>query len=192
MTSLTTFLLGNFFFNLKQLSKFEWVFLFFFLTQIWHLTKKRKKKAKWREKIRNKWTRPSKQKKLCWRNKSREKKKNFSPHSQVAFFFLVTNDNKWPMTTSVSFWDKLDLLARMIVLKKKETIRWPNASEVVGEFNQKKTTLLPSIVIVHTSYLSVNWKKKRHFPINFNNSKKSLCFDLSISVKTRFLICPSN
>merc|ERR1711981_188718 len=94
MTSLTTFLLGNFFFNLKQLSKFEWVFLFFFSHTNLTFDKKTQKKAKRREKIRNKWTRPSKQKKLCWRNKSREKKKNFSPHSQIAFFFLVTNDNK--------------------------------------------------------------------------------------------------
>ena len=129
---------------------------FFFLTQIWHLTKKHKKKAKRREKIRNKWTRPSKQKKLCWRNKSRKKRTElFASFPSCFFFFLVTNDNKWPMTTSVSFWDKLDLLARMIVLKKKETIHWPNASEVVGEFNQKKTTLLPQL------------KKKKHLIISF-------------------------
>ena len=98
---------------------------------------------------------PAKQTKKTLLEEWIEGKKNFSPHSQVAFFFLVTNDNKWPMTTSVSFWDKLDLLARMIVLKKKETIHWPNASEVVGEFNQKRNNIA-----------ALNWKKK-HLSISF-------------------------
>ena len=83
------------------------------------------------------------------------KKKTFRLIPKLLFFFLVTNDNKWPMTTSVSFWDKLDLLARMIVLKKKETIHWPNASEVVGEFNQKRNNIA-----------ALNWKKK-HLSISF-------------------------
>merc|ERR1711981_1081917 len=87
MTSLTTFLLGNFFFNLKQLSKFEWVFLFFSHTNLTFDKKTQKKKAKRREKIRNKWTRPSKQKKFCWRNESREKKKLFAPFPSCFFFF---------------------------------------------------------------------------------------------------------
>merc|ERR1711981_1374744 len=85
MTSLTTFLLGNFFFNLKQLSKFEWVFLFFSHTNL-TFDKKTQKKAKRREKIRKKWTRPSKQKKLCWRNESREKK-TFRLIPKLFFFF---------------------------------------------------------------------------------------------------------
>ena len=155
MTSLTTFLLGNFFFNLKQLSKFEWVFLFFSHTNL-TFDKKTQKKAKRREKIRNKWTRPSKQKKLCWRNKSREKKKNFSPHSQVAFFFLVTNDNKWPMTTSVSFWDKLDLLARMIVLKKKRNNSLTKCKRSRRRIQPKKNNIA-----------ALNWKKKNTWAFLF-------------------------
>ena len=92
---------------------------FFFLTQIWHLTKKRKKKQNEEKKYEINGPGQANKKKLCWRNKSREKKRTFRLIPKLLFFFLVTNDNKWPMTTSVSFWDKLDLLARMIVLKKK-------------------------------------------------------------------------
>ena len=155
MTSLTTFLLGNFFFNLKQLSKFEWVFLFFFLTQIWHLTKKHKKKAKRREKIRNKWTRPSKQKKLCWRNESREKK-NFSPHSQVAFFFSL-----WPMTTSDQ-WQQVFLfetssicLPEWLCWKKKKQFTDQMQAKSSENSTKKKTTLLPSIEKKNT--WAINW-----------------------------------
>ena len=144
MTSLTTFLLGNFFFNLKQLSKFEWVFLFFFLTQIWHLTKKRKKKQNEEKKYEINGPGQANKKKLCWRNKSREKKRTFRLIPKLLFFSL------WPMTTSDQ-WQQVFLfetssicLPEWLCWKKKETIHWPNASEVVGEFNQKKKTTLLS------------------------------------------------
>ena len=128
---------------------------FFFLTQIWHLTKKRKKKQNEEKKYEINGPGQANKKKLCWRNESREKK-NFSPHSQVAFFFSL-----WPMTTSDQ-WQQVFLfetssicLPEWLCWKTKETIHWPNASEVVGEFNQKRNNIA-----------ALNWKKK-HLSISF-------------------------
>ena len=144
MTSLTTFLLGNFFFNLKQLSKFEWVFLFLFSHKFDIWQKNAKKKAKWREKIRNKWTRPSKQKKLCWRNESREKK-TFRLIPKLLFFSL------WPMTTSDQ-WQQVFLfetssicLPEWLCWKKKKQFTDQMQAKSSENSTKKETTLLPSI-----------------------------------------------
>ena len=97
------------------------VSFFFFLTQIWHLTKKHKKKAKEEKKYEiNGPGQANKKNSAGGINRGKKKNRTFRLIPKLLFFFLVTNDNKWPMTTSVSFWDKLDLLARMIVLKKKK------------------------------------------------------------------------
>ena len=100
MTSLTTFLLGNFFFNLKQLSKFEWVFLFFFLTQIWHLTKKRKKKQNEEKKYEINGPGQANKKNSAGGINRGKKKRTFCLIPKFLFFFpcdqwqQVTNDNK--------------------------------------------------------------------------------------------------
>ena len=87
---------------------------------------------------------------------NRGKKKELFASFPSCFFFSL-----WPMTTSDQ-WQQVFLfetssicLPEWLCWKKKETIHWPNASEVVGEFNQKKTTLLPSI------------EKKKHLIISF-------------------------
>ena len=87
MTSLTTFLLGNFFFNLKQLSKFEWVFLFFFSHTNLTFDKKTQKKKQNEEKKYEINGPGQANKKNSAGGINRGEKRNFSPHSQVAFFF---------------------------------------------------------------------------------------------------------
>ena len=98
---------------------------------------------------------PAKQTKKTLLEEWIEGKKKLFASFPSCFFFLVTNDNKWPMTTSDQ-WQQVFLfetssicLPEWLCWKKKETIHWPNASEVVGEFNQKKNNIA-----------ALNWKKK--------------------------------
>ena len=113
----------------------------------------------------------------------------------LSFFFLLSSLGTiannfffsqllWPYHL---FWDKSDLPAQLIVLKKKETTHWVIASEVVGEFNQKKkTTLLPSIVIVHS------WEKKRHLQSILTTQRNQYVLTWALLFKTSLLICPLN
>ena len=144
MTSLTTFLLGNFFFNLKQLSKFEWVFLFFFSHKfdIWQKNTKKKQKEEKKYEING----PGQaNKKNSAGGINRGKKRTFRLIPKLLFFSL------WPMTTSDQ-WQQVFLfetssicLPEWLCWKKKKQFTDQMQAKSSENSTKKETTLLPSI-----------------------------------------------
>ena len=163
----TTFLLLSFIY----FSKFEWVLLFFLQFII---TQKKHKCG---------------QKQYSVGGVNRRKKKNWSLlitcHGKQHFFSLPDRWQQLKETNccdlSISFETSLICLSNWLFWKKKETTHWVNASEVVGEFNQKKENNIAA--------LNCNCP---HVILECQLKKKDTCFDLSISFKTRLLNCPSN
>merc|ERR1711981_1463292 len=116
------------------------VFLFFFSHTNLTFNKKTQKKKKNEEKKYEINGPGQANKKNSAGGINRGKKKNFSPHSQVAFFFLVTNDNKCFFLRQARFACPNDCVEK----KRNNSLTKCKRSRRRIQ-PKKKTTLLPSI-----------------------------------------------